>query len=159
MQNTDFWVSVVKLNGVSLRYVPEDLKTVEICNAAVSAPAYYYEGSQPIFYYVPDELKTAQLCLEAMKHDGANLEFTPEKMKTAEVCFTAVGNGPTQWTPPSIAFVPENLKTYELCLAAVEHNENAKKYVPEQFKTSEPFIDDCDDDDYDIDDIDDDQED
>ena len=117
----------VKKDGKKLEYVPDELKTDELCLEAVKQNGLALE-------YVLDELKTDELCLEAVKQDGLVLEDVPEELKTDVLCLEAVKNDNDGWVLDS---VPKELKTHEICLEAVKHNGNALDYVPEELKTHE----------------------
>jgi hypothetical protein len=54
--------------------VPEELKTEEICLAAVQKEPFALEA-------VPEELKTPELCLIAVQKDNSAFEYVPEELK------------------------------------------------------------------------------
>lgn len=51
------------MDNNALMYVPEALKTTELCLEAVRHNANALK-------HVPEKLKTLELCLEAVRHDG-----------------------------------------------------------------------------------------
>jgi hypothetical protein len=124
------WLCAVRANGVALKYVPDALKTPDMCLAAVKAPARYCYGIEAVLSYVPEALRTPDLCMAAVQNEGVSLEFVPKNLKTAELCMIAVTHGDKGWIRPSLAYVPKALKTEELCAAAVNYNDDALKYVP-----------------------------
>src|SRR5206468_2452135 len=79
------WLNKVSRDGWVLEYVPDELKTNELCLAAVSNNGCALE-------YVPDELKTNELCLAAVSRNGWVLEYVPDELKTNELCLAAVSN-------------------------------------------------------------------
>ena len=81
-------MSVFPLDTIILEYVPEKLKTPELCRAAI-------ENSGWALRYVPEKLKTPELCLLAVQNEGHALQYVPEKLKTPELCLLAVENGGT----------------------------------------------------------------
>ncbi len=120
-----FWLAAVQENGRDLYYVPDKLKTVEMCLAAV-------RQNGGALNYVPDEFKTEEMCLVAVQQAGCALGYVPVKLKTAELCLVAV-----QQDGWALAYVPEKLKTVEMCLAAVQQNGHALGDVPKKLKTEE----------------------
>ena len=82
----------------ALQYVPEELKTKEICLAALQQDDW-------AFGYVPEEFKTQEICLAAVQKSGNAIEYVPEKLKTQEICLTAV-----QQDEDALEYVPEKLK-------------------------------------------------
>jgi hypothetical protein len=125
LKTAEMCLAAVKEEAGSLPYVPENLKTAEICLVAVKKDGYAIQ-------YVPPNLMTAEMCLERVKKDGKALEDVPEKLRTAQVCLAAVKQ--TGW---AMEHVPENLKTLEFCLKAVKQNGAALAHVPENYKTAE----------------------
>jgi hypothetical protein len=61
-----------------LRYVPENLKTAELCCAAVAINWHALE-------YVPDVLKTAEMCLAAVLACELAREYVPESLAASLV--------------------------------------------------------------------------
>ena len=57
-----------------LSFVPESLKTAELCLEAV-------KNNSDALQFVPENLITAELCLEAMKQDGTALQYVPEELR------------------------------------------------------------------------------
>jgi uncharacterized membrane protein YecN with MAPEG domain len=143
----------VQNNGKALEYVPETLKSVELCIAAVLdcywMREYVPEEKQALveafvameidedceFEYVSVKLKNAEICLAAVQNNGKALEYVPEKFKNAEICLAAVQNDGN-----ALEYVPEALKSTEICLAAMQSLGipfHALEYVPESLKTAE----------------------
>jgi len=76
-------LTAVRQDGMTLEYVPENLKTAELCLEAVKQ-----DGTA--LQYVPLELRTAKLCLEAVDQQyGMALQYVPENLKTVELCLKA----------------------------------------------------------------------
>ena len=112
--------------GDSLKWVPKELKTKELCEYAVSIRGAALE-------YVPEEPKTKELCTIAVDKIGRAFEFVPEKFKSPELCKIAV-----EKYGGNLEYVPENLKTFELCEIALAQgylaDELLEAFVPEEFK-------------------------
>ena len=119
----------VKQNGRALDYVPARYKTKEFCELAVSHNGYALK-------YVPNtffkKYKDYNICKLALEQNGLFLEYVPEKLKTPEICEIAVKQN--LW---ALGYVPEKLKTKELCELTVKQNGIALKYIPEELKTKE----------------------
>ena len=94
--------------GWVLEFVPEHLKSPELCNIAVN------DGNW-VLGFVPEELRTKKLCEIAVEKNGWQLQHVPEEFKTIELCEVAVTN--SGW---ALEFVPEEFKTLELCKYAIE---------------------------------------
>ena len=98
----------VKENGYYLAYVPEELRTKEMCEVAVN-----YGGF--MLQFVPEELKSPELCLIAVTQEGYAIAFVPEDLKSPELCLIAVKDYPF-----ALMYIPEKIKTQELCKIAVK---------------------------------------
>ena len=73
----------VREDGCALHYVPENLRTAELCLAAVQNS--YFSTLK----YVPQDLRTAELCLAAVQKNGYNLPDVPEHLRSVELCLAA----------------------------------------------------------------------
>jgi hypothetical protein len=70
----------VKHNGWSLEFVPEELKTEELCLEAVRQKnVRVFERSS--LEFVPEELKTVELCIEAVRYNGWAVHFVPDELQ------------------------------------------------------------------------------
>ena len=116
---------LVRIHGWMLRYVRTELKTAELCLAAV-------QQNECAFHYVPVELKTATFCLAAVQQNGWTLHIIPTEFQTAELCLAAV-----QQNGYALHYVHVEHKTAELCLTAVQQSGYALEYVPSEHKTAE----------------------
>ena len=87
-----------------LSYVPENLKTQEICEAAMAQ-------SPHALRYVPEQFKTAEYCHKAVQEDSRIFKYVPENYKTFELCLTAVQNDKFK---VAIDYVPDELKAQVL---------------------------------------------
>jgi hypothetical protein len=117
----------VQKNGWTLRFVPEKYKTPELCETAIKQ-----NGS--VLMDVPDELRTKELCLTAIQNNGDAFEFIPNKYITKEICEIAVKQyGNSLW------YVPDKYKTKELYELAVQQDGNIVNYVPEEYRTKELY--------------------
>jgi tetratricopeptide (TPR) repeat protein len=110
-------------------YMPESLKTAEICLEAVKQNGFALED-------VPEALKTAELCMEAVKKSGSALEYVPEALRTADMCMEAAKID----LPHVFPYMPESLKTADMCMEAVKQDGSALEYVPEALRTEELCI-------------------
>ena len=72
------WLEVVEKDGRALADVPEELKTVELCEVAVKDFPYALQ-------YVPEELKTLEICSVALSQGYLSAElleaFVPEEFQ------------------------------------------------------------------------------
>jgi hypothetical protein len=77
-------------NDISLRAVPQELRTPKVCLIAVREHGNNLKD-------VPEELKTPEMCLLAVQKYvswGRNLQYVPEKLKTLKVCIASYENDP-----------------------------------------------------------------
>jgi len=58
----------------AVQHLPDELKTGELCLAAVKQNGKTLE-------YVPDALKTEELCLAAVQNDDCALAYVPEELR------------------------------------------------------------------------------
>ena len=120
-----FYLMIVKQDGYSLKYVPEEMKTEEMCLEAVKQDGYMIQ-------FVPEEMITDDLCLIAVKQYGYMIQFVPEEMKTEDLCLIAAKrNG------HALKYIPDKMKTYELCLIAVKQDGYTLEFIPDKIKTEE----------------------
>ena len=109
--------------GQGLEYVPELLRTEEICLVAVG-------GDGLALRYVPKSLRTEVICLAAVEGSGWALQYVPEPLRTEAIYLAAVGrNG------RALEYVPNPLRTEAMCLAALVSNGVALQYVPKLLRT------------------------
>ncbi|GHV89248.1 hypothetical protein AGMMS50267_16080 [Spirochaetia bacterium] len=90
--------------------MPEELKTSELCLAAVKNDAYSLK-------FVPERLKTKKMCRMTVTRHGYFLKFVPEAFRTAKLCLIAVKKDVR-----AIMDVPDAIMTEGLCLAALTSN-------------------------------------
>jgi hypothetical protein len=100
-------IKAVQYDGYALKYVPENLRTEEICKIAVQQNGYALE-------YVPIKLRTEEICHLAVQQNGMALQYVPIKLRTEEICHLAI-----QQTGWALQYVPEKLKTEEICHLAI----------------------------------------
>jgi hypothetical protein len=118
----------LRQNGAALKYVPETLRTGEMCRTAVT-----HNGAaqdEEVLDYVPQTLRTYDLCRLSVQKNGDTLHYVPQKLRTDAMCRIAVTqNG------RALQYVPWDLRTEELCCIAVTQNGRALKYVPEDLRS------------------------
>jgi hypothetical protein len=115
----------LRQNGRALGYVPEKLRTEELCRLAVAQKGW-------ALYHVPKELRTDEMCRIAMAQNGIALEHVPKKLRTEEMCRIAVAQ--KGW---ALDHVPQKLRTNEMCRIAVAQDGGALDYVPQKLRTNE----------------------
>jgi hypothetical protein len=120
--NYEDYKNAFEQDEIILDEIPEEFKTSEICEIAVSR-----DGNA--LQWVPKELpEYAKLCEIAVSQKGWALYWVPEELpEYPEICEIAVGqNG------EALRHVPPELKTQELCKIAVSQDGNALRHVPEE---------------------------
>ncbi|MDR2583583.1 MAG: DUF4116 domain-containing protein [Fibromonadaceae bacterium] len=133
-------LEAVKHSGFALEFVPEELRTAEVCLEAIrSSIQYSILTSGNALEFVPEALKTAELCAEAVKNNYSAIKFVPKSLMTTELCQNAI-----KQSSCALQEIPEEFITQELCIEAVKDGRRggtyALRFVPEKFKTTELYI-------------------
>jgi len=81
---------------------------------------------------VPREVITEEICLEAVRQDGAALQYVPRQLITQEMY-----KGAVKTFGAALQYIQKELKTEEVCLEAVKQNGYALQYVPRELITEE----------------------
>ncbi|MBO4297035.1 MAG: ADP-ribosylglycohydrolase family protein, partial [Desulfovibrio sp.] len=134
----------VSLSASALQYVPEALRTEELCLASVRRPEdeslgmfWDPQDSPAALQFVPERFRTERFCAEAAGADWRALQFVPDRLKTPAFCLRAVRE-----SPKALAFVPEELKTEELCREAVRlGGGDVLEFVPRRLLPESAFLD------------------
>jgi hypothetical protein len=116
-------------NGGALEHVPQKLCTDEMCRIAVA------EDGRAL-YYVSEKLRTDEMCRIAVARDGESLYYVPEALRTEEVCKIAIAQAGAQ-NGLALHYVPEKLRTNEMCRIAVSQNGEALGSVPRCLRTAD----------------------
>jgi len=131
----EFCARAVTRNGLSLEFVPDKLKTLELSIIAVSqnrsASDFVPEAQRSEIYRDKD------LCLKIVTEDGNNIKHIPQEYHSEELWLAAIEHG--------LSFadtgVPEEYKTARVCEALIAHTETGLDYVfnavPEALRTKE----------------------
>ena len=128
---------VFEKNPCYLGHVPDQYKTEEMCNKAVSIAPYklksipgdHFKASMKqgiemcngitcyrlcMMLFVPEHLKTEEMCNKEVCTDPYSLESVPDHFKTQEIC-----NKSVRKKPYTLRYIPDYLKTQEMCYEAV----------------------------------------
>lgn len=116
----------VKQNGAAFKYVPEHLRSKELSSMAVKSYGAALE-------YVPDQLKTAELCHQAVEDLSRALEFVPEKIRTPDIYIAAMREDP-HW---AINQIPPKLQTPEFFKQLITQQPRTLYAIPEEYITPE----------------------
>jgi len=101
-------LTVLKQNGLLLKYVDNTILTDEIYMTAVSNNGLALE-------YV--KIKTKELCYQAVKRNGTALQFVDKELIDEDICRLAI-----EYTPNCFKFVPEKLFTFDFLEYAINKN-------------------------------------
>jgi hypothetical protein len=123
--NEEFRLTAVRKNGMSLRHIPEQFKTSELCLLAVQQDGRSLE-------FVPSSLQTEDICLNAVRENADSVEFICPELLTEEICLEAV-----KQDGYALCYIPGELRTYEICLEAVRRIKYMLHYAPDHLKTPE----------------------
>lgn len=83
MFTDELCLNIVKCNGKALKYIPIDKRTEKVIFQAVSNNGYALQ-------YVPTEQMTDDIILAAVKRHGEFLQFVPTEKQTSKICREAV---------------------------------------------------------------------
>ena len=144
----EFYKLVVSIDGTQLKYVPDIMKTEEICMIS-------FENTKTSIKYFPLQFITFELCSIALKslyHDRFELtdlwDTIPDNFKIYEMCKTAITTyknflmylSNKSRTPElcqisfdidylTIMHIPPDRRTYEMCKSAFIKDYNLFKYI------------------------------
>jgi hypothetical protein len=83
IKNKDFYIKMIRVNGLFVRFVPQDILDKQMCMLSVI-------DSGPALEYIPEEFKDHNICLAAISDYGPALKYVPENLKTKELCLKAL---------------------------------------------------------------------
>ena len=115
-QYYELYKEVVTQDGLALKFVPENNKTLDICEKAVTQNGKALE-------FVPNEKKTFDICEIAVTKNGLALEFVPDEKKTFNIYNKAVTQNSGALKHVEILFnnITEE-QYYKLCEKAIEND-------------------------------------
>jgi hypothetical protein len=143
------YMALVMINGIALKYVPVELRTMEMCTLAIQSKC------TDVLKHVPMNLRTLELCMLAVQYDKISLQHVPQNVCTMELCIAAVCGGADITQIPicmltmefymqaisrdciALRDVPNYMCSEELCLAAVRNTGMALRDVPDYILTIE----------------------
>ena len=120
-----FTTRVCNMTLRNLEFVPDHLKTQEMCNEAVHI-------NPLLLTYVSDHFNTEEMCKEAVTNKAYTLRYVLDYLKTQEVCEKAVEEDP--WELKDVPYYYQTEKMWE---EVVEKNPWYLGHVPNQYKTEE----------------------
>jgi hypothetical protein len=116
LKTPEICLEAVKLYSPDIKYVPEELRTEEICNIALS----FHLN----FEFIPKKFITYEMCLGFIKQGARILEHIPKELMTEELCSEAIKNSLF-----SLQFLPEEFQTNELCFNSIKRDVRCFKYI------------------------------
>ena len=116
LKTQEMCFEAVRIEPLSLAFVPGHFKTQEMCNEVVLREPYS-------LLFVPDHLKT-QAWNEIIRAMPETLEYVPDDFETQETCDKIVEN-----EPHSLKFVPDHFKTQEIRNKAARDDPYSIQYV------------------------------
>ena len=120
------YYDLVMENGLNLKDVPNEFKTLNICLIAI-------KGNGLALEFVPIQFQTETICKLAVKQNPMALEFVPDGLKTLKICTIAIKNGESGFH--SLKFINNNLLTEQLCITAIKKSVFAIKHIPNAYMT------------------------
>lgn len=96
-------MTAVTQNGLALEFIPENLRSGEICAAAIR------QNGNALKFLNTGSFRNSDICLEAVRQDGLALQYVRPEEKTPDLCLLAyTGNH------EAMEFIPENLRKHVL---------------------------------------------
>ena len=92
---------LLRMSSVLLFFIPDCLKTQEMCNEAVKKNPWLLE-------FVPDHVRTQEVCSKVVRLDPWLLKIIPDHLETQETCDKAVTRNPYM-----LQYVPDWLVTQQ----------------------------------------------
>ena len=83
VQGGSFWLEAVRANPWVLKFMPDELKTLELCREAI-------RRNGLMISHVPSELASKELCLEAIAQNVQAVLFAPAKLLTPALWLAAM---------------------------------------------------------------------
>jgi len=124
--------AVTKACG-TLKYVPLEFRTSDICKSAIANYDRY--RSKNIFDSIPQNIITEELCKFAIKRNELALKALPLKFRTRDMYVTAI-----MCYPRLLRSMPKNMQGYEFYKSFV-CNSNLRdcplRYIPKKIITNE----------------------
>ncbi len=118
------FINTMNQHGWLLQFAPEEVKTLDVCLAAVAS----YTSS---LKYVPPTVEHYNdICFNVIQRDGAMLKFVPPDKRTNKMCLTAV-----EQNGLALQFVPKEMRTPGMCYKAINTNYRAYEFVPKKIDT------------------------
>ena len=128
----DICIKKVKMYSDNIKYVPDHLKTQELCNIAIF-DGFYVDYCNCISY-IPDKFITKEICEESLWKEEEPLLTLPEKFITMELCYDAICNN-----GEDIMNVPYKYITKDLCEQYVKNEWNNIIDIPYKYLTKELY--------------------
>jgi tetratricopeptide (TPR) repeat protein len=118
----ELYIDALKNEPSLLKYIPKEIKDVELCNVSV-------DGNGSMLEYVPKEIQTYDMCIKAVIDNPLMLEYCNNK--TLELCIIAASVN-----SKSLIFVPEEFKTsLKFYSKLFKMNPKTISMIPEEFIT------------------------
>ena len=78
-QEIETWDGITCYRLCMMLFVPDRLRTQEMCNKVVCMDPYSLE-------FVPDRFKIEEMCNKAVRREPYTLRYVPDHLKTQEMC-------------------------------------------------------------------------
>ena len=121
----DLCLESVSENGWNMKYIPKQVQTQELCDAAIKSICWAIQ-------FCKDKFKTYDNCFSAVKRNGQCIEHVPNQFIDEKMSLIAV-----QSRYPCLELIQKEYVTQELCEEAVKANGENIRYVPEELMTME----------------------
>lgn len=130
--------------GLSLQFVPEEMRDYDLCMKAVKGDKMLNRSHEIV--HVPRHVIDEKMAMIAIESDPESLQFIPLPLRTRELCFEAVYFFPQR----VMRFVPDSVKDKKLCLEATKNWRKSRNsdeepncildYIPEHLRDEEVWL-------------------
>lgn len=146
--NDDIYINVVRQNKYRLEYIPDSVKTRDLCLYVVNATANNLQCDEcdecdDLFKFVPKSLKDYEMCTHAVTNNWYALKFVPRKLKVTnkDICMRALKqNG------HALKYVPAVMIDKNMCIEAIKNpgpdnnSGDILKYIPKDLLTKKIYL-------------------
>lgn len=116
----EMYLNLVKRNGFNITYVPEHLKSPEMCLLA---------SKQCYISYIPPQFRTLEIYTNIIKNIPEDYRNVPDEFKTEEITLLAI-NYCDHTGYINLEHIPEKLKNENFCIKTIRQNSHIINYLP-----------------------------
>lgn len=128
LKTPDNIIEMLKINGLILKKIPDEMKTFEMCKIATENNCNAVKYIPRCMYVWRPELIDAWI--RAIDKDISMIQYMPKHLITSDICLAMIKKN-----IDGLLYIPDECITPEICEYAVEHDCNALELIPLRFMT------------------------